>query len=309
MSIDAKRRMASAAFLTLLALSVFWPAPMIAVNDICCHASLRVDDLSFLGREVPSWDVVFWCLAGAVLLVIVQSAPFTSRELWREMNEWVRANFTWPKLWRKTKEWVRATRVRVRPGHIALVIACALTTAAIWRWADQPLTALAERLQTDAWEEPVRLANRFGGGMNPAMIVLFYLIAGGVYRQRRWISYAVAMAFAGASAGILVQIVKFTVGRTRPELWLGAFHRAHASASSFPSGHTVGAFALAGVLVLAARSWSLRITAILLALAVAASRVLAFRHWTSDVFVSMCIGMVAAWLFVSPITNEDGDPP
>ncbi len=292
MSIDAKRRLASAAFLALLALSVFWPAPVIAVNDICCHASLRVDDLSFLGREAPSWDVVFWCLTGLLLLAILQSAPFTWRELWRE-----------------TVVRVKAMRVKVTLGHVAVAIASALVTAAIWRWADQPVTAFAERLQTDAWEEPVRLANRFGGGMNPAMIVLFYLIAGGVYRQRRWIGYGVAMAFAGAGAGILVQIVKFTVGRTRPELWLGAFHRTHASASSFPSGHTVGAFALAGVLVLAARSWSLRITAIVLALAVAASRVLAFRHWTSDVFVSMCIGMVAAWLFVSPVTNEDADPP
>src|SRR5258707_2437535 len=141
------------------------------------------------------------------------------------------------------------------------------------------------------------------------MIVLFYLIAGVVYRVRRWIHYAVAMAFAGAGAGILVQLVKVTVGRTRPELWLGAFHHARASASSFPSGHTVGAFALAGVLVFAARSRALRITAIVLALAVAVSRILAFRHWTSDVFASMCIGMVAAWLFVSPVTNEAGDAP
>jgi membrane-associated phospholipid phosphatase len=287
MSIDAKRRMASAAFLALLALSVFWPAPVIALNDVCCHVTLRVDDLSFLGREAPSWDVAFWCLAGLVLLAIVQSAPFTWRELWQE-----------------TLEHMKASRPRVRAAHIVMIVTGALVTAAIWRWVDQPVTALAERLQTAAWDEPVRLANRFGGGMNPAMIVLFYLIAGGVYRRRRWIGYAVSMAFAGASAGILVQIVKFAVGRTRPELWLGAFHRIHASASSFPSGHTVGAFALAGVLALAARSTGLRVTAILLALAVAASRVLAFRHWTSDVFASMCIGMVAAWLFVTPVTRE-----
>lgn len=292
MSIDAKRRLASAAFLALLALSVFWPAPVIAVNDACCHASLRVDELSFLGREAPSWDVAFWCLAGLLLLAVLQSAPFT----WRELGQ-------------QTMGTVKATRVKVRPVHIAVLGAAALATAAIWRWADQPVTALAERLQSNAWEVPVRLANRFGGGMNPALIVLFYLIAGGVYRQRRWIEYAVAMAFAGASAGILVQIVKFAVGRTRPELWLGAFHHIHASASSFPSGHTVGAFALAGVLALGARSRSLRVTAILLALAVAVSRVLAFRHWTSDVVASMCIGMVAAWLFVSPVTSEAGEAP
>lgn len=283
MSIDAKRRAASVAFVALLALSVVWPSPVVAVNAICCHANIGVDDLSFLGREAPSWDVVFWCLAGLLLIAIVQSVT------WRD--------FAIVKtLWRPAPR---------RPlAVIAWLLLAALATFAIWRWLDQPITAIAESVQTGASEDAIRIANRFGGGMNPAMIVIFYLVAGVAYRTRRWVHYAVAMALAGASAGILVQLVKFLVGRTRPELWLGAFHHARASASSFPSGHTVGAFALAGVLVFAARSHALRATAILLALAVAVSRVLAFRHWTSDVFASMCIGLIAAWLFVSPVTRD-----
>jgi membrane-associated phospholipid phosphatase len=289
MSIDAKRRLASAAFAVLLMLSVFWPAPAVSLNQFCCHAPLPVDTLSFLGREAPSWDVVFWCLAGLLLIAILRSAPFA----WRDFGA-VRS------------AWRPAPR---RPGVLVLVLlgaalGVALATAAIWRYADPAITAYAEGLQTGASENVIRLANRFGGGMNPPMIILFYLVAGVVYRVRRWIHYAVAMALAGTSAGILVQLVKFAVGRTRPELWLGAFYHARASASSFPSGHTVGAFALAGVLVFAARSHLLRAAAILLALAVAVSRILAFRHWTSDVFASMCVGMLAAWLFVSPVTSD-----
>ena len=285
MSIDAKRRLASAAFTVLLILSVFWPAPAVSLNQFCCHARLPIDNLSFLGREAPSWDVVFWCLAGLVLLAILRSAPFA----WRDFGA-VRS------VWRPAPR---------RPlAIVLLLLAAALVTAAIWRYADLPVTAYAESIQSATSEDAIRLANRFGGGMNPPMIVLFYLVAGVVYRVRRWIHYAVAMALAGTSAGILVQLVKFAVGRTRPELWLGAFHHARASASSFPSGHTVGAFALAGVLIFAARSHLLRATAILLALAVAVSRILAFRHWTSDVFASMCVGMLAAWLFVSPVTND-----
>ncbi len=286
MSIDAKRRIASAAFVLLLILSVLWPAPAAWVNQLCCHASLPIDDLSFLGREAPSWDVVFWCLAGIVLIAILRSAPFA----WRDFGE---------------------VRNLLRPSKrrsvilVLLLLGAALATAVIWRYADAPVTALAEGMQTGASETVIRLANRFGGGMNPPMIVLFYLVAGVVYRVRRWMQYAVAMALAGTSAGLLVQLVKFAVGRTRPELWLGAFHHARASASSFPSGHTVGAFALAGVLAFAARSQLLRATAILLALAVAVSRILAFRHWTSDVFASMCVGMLAAWLFVSPVTSGE----
>jgi membrane-associated phospholipid phosphatase len=231
--------------------------------------------------------VAFWCLAGLVLIAMFHSAPFA----WRDFGD------AW--------QMVRAMRPRFGARLLALTIAAGLATAAIWQWADEPVTAFAEGVQSDSWEGLIRLANRFGGGMNPAMIVIFFLVAGVVYRKRSWISHAVAMAFAGASAGILVQIVKFTVGRTRPELWLGAFHHARASASSFPSGHTVGAFALAGVLAFSARSKILRVSAVVLALAVAASRVLAFRHWSSDVFASMCIGLLAAALFVSPVTAKE----
>jgi len=44
---------------------------VIAINDVCCHAPLSVDDLSFLGREAPSWDVVFWCISGLFALALL----------------------------------------------------------------------------------------------------------------------------------------------------------------------------------------------------------------------------------------------
>ena len=101
--------------------------------------------------------------------------------------------------------------------------------------------------------------------------------------------------------GIIVQIVKFAVARTRPELWLGPFQHARSSASSFPSGHTVGAFALAGVLMFSSDSKTMRVVAGLLALAVAVSRVLAFRHWTSDVLASAAIGMILAAIAIRAV--------
>jgi undecaprenyl-diphosphatase len=106
------------------------------------------------------------------------------------------------------------------------------------------------------------------------------------------------MGIAGLGAGLVAQTVKLLVGRARPELWLGPAHYAPGSSTSFPSGHTVGAFALAGVLLFASRSWTLRVIAFALAAAVGLSRVLAFRHWTSDVTASAVIGLVAAWLVV-----------
>ena len=49
MSIDAKRRLAAAAFVALLILSVFWPEPVVDVNRLCCNAALGVDS----GQSTP----------------------------------------------------------------------------------------------------------------------------------------------------------------------------------------------------------------------------------------------------------------
>jgi membrane-associated phospholipid phosphatase len=285
MSIDGKRRIAAAAFIALLALSVFWPAPAIEVNQLCCHAHLRFDNLSYLGRDAPAWDVSFWCIAGLFVLALLHSfgGRYEFAEAWTV---------------------VRETRIRLRQNDLIAVVVAAIGIILVWRFADAPITAWAERVQSDNIQDTIRIANRFGGGMNPAMVVCFFLVAGVVYRLRRWIAYAVGMALAGAAAGITVQILKYAAGRTRPELWLGPFHHARASATSFPSGHTVGAFALAGVLMLSSPSRTMRVVAFLLALSVAVSRVLAFRHWTSDVLASAAIGMILAAVAVRSMSSS-----
>lgn len=278
---DAKRRYAALAFVTLLILSVFWPSPIVSINRLWVGERIAVDELSFLGREAPSWDVVFWCAAGLLLLAILQSAE--SYDFAEAMRQF------------------RATRIRFHRRDAIVLLGGALLVAAVWLWLDAPTLAWAERVQSDATENVIRIVNRFGGGMNPALIVFFFLFAGVAYRERRWVSYAVAMAIAGLGAGLLAQLVKALVSRTRPELWLGPFHHAPGAATSFPSGHTVGAFALAGVLLFGARAWPLRIVALLLAAAVGLSRVLAFRHWLSDVTASAILGLFAASLVTAGV--------
>lgn len=265
MSIENSRRLAATAFVILLALSVVWPQPVVDINHLCCDAQLGIDDLSFLGREAPRWDVPFWFLTGLFVIFLLQRGG-DYRDVVTEL---------------------KTVTIR-RPPYVAL--AALFVVAAVWMWLDAPLIAASELVNLD---DVIRYANRFGGGWNPVMIVGFFIMAGVAYRARHWIWYGVAMAIAGAFAGILVQVVKFAVGRTRPELWLGPFH--HSRATSFPSGHTVGAFALAGVLIFQSRSTPLRVAAALLAVCVAVSRVLAFRHWPSDVTASAAIGLLCAW--------------
>src|SRR5438309_9844847 len=129
MSIDAKRRLAAAAFVALLALSVFWPGPAIEINQLCCHAHLTVDDLSFLGREAPAWDIAFWCISGLFLLALLQPSNIYKssdfREIWTLM---------------------RATRIRLRKTDALLVVVSTILVAIVWRFADAPITAFAERI-------------------------------------------------------------------------------------------------------------------------------------------------------------------
>ena len=286
-----RRRVASAAFVALLCLSVWWPSPVVSVNQLCCHAPLPIDDLSFLGREAPSWDVVFWWIGGLVLNAILQSGErFTMKN--------VATGFS------PSNDGLKA----VATSFVATIVVVAL----VWLYADAPITAFAERVQSDNIEAFIRIMNRLGGGMNPGLIVIFFFVAGVVYRCPRWTRYAIAMAIAGLGAGLLGQIVKFAVGRTRPELWLGPFRHARASAASFPSGHTVGAFALAGVLLFASRNLPLRIVAIALACSVGLARILTFRHWASDVIASACVGLIVAAIVTAAIpaaeTTEAAPP-
>ena len=279
MSPASKRAYAAASFAVLLMLSVFWPSPIVSANRLWVGEQLAVDELSFLGREAPSWDVVFWCIAGLLLFAIVQSAEPGAdfRAPWRMLRSLRFGGGAW------------------RAELSGLGIGAAVT-AAVWLLFDLPVLAMAEAVRSEWMLDVVRLANRLGGGMNPVMIIAFFAVAGVAYHERRWIGYAVAMAVAGLAAGLVAQIIKHLVGRARPELWLGPMHYAPGSSTSVPSGHTVGAFALAGVLLFGAKSRLLRITALLLAIAVALSRVMAFRHWLSDVTASAAIGLVTAWV-------------
>jgi membrane-associated phospholipid phosphatase len=269
-----RRRIAAFGFVALLMLSVVWPSPVVSVNRLCCNAALPVDDLSFLGREAPAWDAIFWCIAGLFAIAIVHSGDAALDDL---------------RPYRAIRP--RATRVFIGAAFAALA-----TTLLIARFADAQVTAWAEGLQSDRTEDFVRILNRLGGGMNPGLVVLFFLLAGLAYRHRAWIGYGIAMALSGLGAGLVAQLVKFATLRARPELWLGPFRHARSSASSFPSGHTVGAFALAGVLLFGSRSLPLRVIAVALAVAIGLSRIFAFRHWASDVFASACAGLLVAWI-------------
>lgn len=131
-------------------------------------------------------------------------------------------------------------------------------------------------------------------------------------RRRKAVKVLLCMLIASTIAGGVVNTVRLTTGRSRPNAvqipqgwfglrrngeWLLFKNKYHA----FPSGHSASAFAFFGVLALAYR----RIGWCFLgpAAAIGWSRIYLGAHHLSDVLVGMIVGMVFAyyvWIRVGP---------
>ena len=107
---------------------------------------------------------------------------------------------------------------------------------------------------------------------------------------------AAVLAAAMAIGGILVLVIKQSVGRPRPMLypWLTS-----AEGLSYPSGHTLPAVILAGIMTIYAHQffharirWAVSAPTIAWALCVGVSRIYLGVHYPSDVIASICLGII-----------------
>jgi membrane-associated phospholipid phosphatase len=105
------------------------------------------------------------------------------------------------------------------------------------------------------------------------------------------------LAVSGALAAATFGVVKFALGRSRPDAGHGAYDlHPFSGAGSFPSGHTATAFAMATTLGDAVGNPWVSGGLYLFAAGTAWSRVYDARHWPSDVFVGAALGITSAKL-------------
>lgn len=109
-----------------------------------------------------------------------------------------------------------------------------------------------------------------------------------------------------AISGILSQVLKNLVIEARPALYLAHSGYAHFidditlhNNSSFPSGHTISAFALAAILSFNVKNKKFSILFLMLAALVGYSRIYLGQHFLDDVLLGALIGVltsVLCWL-------------
>ena len=135
-----------------------------------------------------------------------------------------------------------------------------------------------------------------GNGWTAVLLsLLFYF----VFRKRK---LALVLFFSYALTGIVAQAIKPLVEAPRPGSYFSThlpfFIDAiqHHGNNSFPSGHTVTAFATAAVLALYTRSRWLHLLLILLAVGAGYSRIYLSQHFLEDVLAGSLIGVTGAGL-------------
>lgn len=191
---------------------------------------------------------------------------------------------------------------RLTLATLALLVGCALSIL----WIDRPL-ALGLKANAGSLERIAQAIAAFGTST-------MWLVASGVMgialwaASRRTMREGAAEAYRIASqkalfffvavggAGLLVNLLKFVFGRTRPRLlfredaYAFEFFGANADYWSFPSGHTVTAVAVAAAVYFL---WP-RLAApfAILAIFVGFARVIQTAHYLSDVMMSVYVGII-----------------
>lgn len=192
---------------------------------------------------------------------------------WNDLRDVATAPSDWDR-----HDWV------VAGGAGAAVVASAL-------WLDQPSRDAARRSQAEGRERVAKQLEKFGTDYAVLTVAGLYgygLVAHDREAEAAGIDAGLASVI---GAGIVTPLLKETFGRSRPEQNRGRHHFSpFGGDSSFPSGHTTEAFAVASVIADHYDSPWVKAGAYGLASLVGASRVYRDAHWVSDTIAGAAIG-------------------
>ena len=193
-------------------------------------------------------------------------------------------------------------QVIVSPAHWKkkdfLRLSAVLGTGLILYAVDQDIRQWVEDNGTSSSEDFSDVVTHFGdGGVLAGLIAVMYT-TGELSKSNGLRKTALKSLESWLTTGVVVSVMKFTIGRARPytDESSHSFHPFSTGSRnySFPSGHTSAAFAVATAIAEQSRKAYVDIAAYTLASLVALSRVHEDKHWASDVFIGACLGYFIA---------------
>ncbi len=155
--------------------------------------------------------------------------------------------------------------------------------------------------RTSFWDAFFRASNHFGE--EPAFVLAFVFLLFVAYR------YAAAVPLLGGAATLLAYGAKQLFGKPRPLAYFRQIGRweevvpldgvvVHSGLTSFPSGHTLAAFALFTFLALVVpRKKGIPVLLFLMALSAGMARVYLVQHFLEDVLAGAVLGVLLGVLF------------
>jgi membrane-associated phospholipid phosphatase len=209
------------------------------------------------------------------------------------------------------------------PLHRTLVlwgIATAVTAAALMQWADVPIATFFHTHRESGWVAFFAAITDLANGAIWYSVCVIGIAAAALRHSRRakhpnptrlrqeiraWIFMAVSMV----SSGILINAMKFAIGRQRPRF---LFEEESASGfypfgldiadSSFPSGHTQSIWT--AMLALSFLFPPLRPWFLVIASTIAFSRIAVGAHFVADVVASIFIAFATVLLWRKWFTRD-----
>lgn len=196
----------------------------------------------------------------------------------------------------------RATRFwPIVSGAVAVVLAASLGLIVTLRASSNVIDAdwMEEIVEhrSPLWEVPALVMSFIGGGWFGVFLVPLGVALVLALAKRKWAAIYFLVVSA-VSAG-LVQLLKKTLGRARPEEIL-----IHADFGSFPSGHVANAATIAVALAFILRRTWVWFAGAAWVLLMALSRTYLGAHWLSDTVGGALLGAGVAVLVWAPFARR-----
>lgn len=168
--------------------------------------------------------------------------------------------------------------------------------------ADEPIRDVVLKNQQYYNSIPIKVGNVWGDWYPTVILAGGFALHGWLDDNYSSKKIAFEITQAGLYTEIVTQIIKHSLGRSRPYKELGAttfkpFSFLGWDFTSMPAGHTSWAFSLSTVLSRNAKQDWLKVLAYLPAVLTFVARIYHDKHWTSDNFLAAALGyFIATWV-------------